>query len=159
MRIGLGYDLHRLQEGRELWLGGVKIPFEAGLLGHSDGDCLLHALIDALLGALGEGDIGQHFPNDDPRWAGVSSVKLLEEILALFQERHGKIINIDAVIIAERPRLQPYFPQLKLKLAGLLGIPPQRLNLKAKTSEGLGLIGGGQAMAAWVIALVELPNK
>jgi len=159
MRIGLGYDLHRLQEGRELWLGGVKIPFEAGLLGHSDGDCLLHALIDALLGALGEGDIGQHFPNDDPRWAGVSSVKLLEEILALFQERHGKIINIDAVIIAERPPLQPYFPQLKLKLAGLLGIPPQRLNLKAKTSEGLGLIGGGQAMAAWVIALVELPNK
>ncbi len=159
MRIGLGYDLHRLQEGRELWLGGVKIPFEAGLLGHSDGDCLLHALIDALLGALGEGDIGQHFPDDDPRWAGVSSVKLLEEILALFQERHGKIINIDAVIIAERPRLQPYFPQLKLKLAGLLGIPPQRLNLKAKTSEGLGLIGGGQAMAAWVIALVELPNK
>ncbi|OQX54174.1 MAG: 2-C-methyl-D-erythritol 2,4-cyclodiphosphate synthase [Candidatus Aminicenantes bacterium 4484_214] len=159
MRIGLGYDLHRLQEGRELWLGGVKIPFEAGLLGHSDGDCLLHALIDALLGALGEGDIGQHFPDDDPRWAGVSSVKLLEEILALFQERHGKIINIDVVIIAERPRLQPYFPQLKLKLAGLLGIPPQRLNLKAKTSEGLGLIGGGQAMAAWVIALVELPNK
>lgn len=159
MRIGLGYDLHRLQIGRELWLGGVKIPFEAGLLGHSDGDCLIHALIDALLGALGEGDIGQHFPDDDPRWAGISSVNLLQETLSLFQKRKGKIINIDAVIIAERPRLNPYFPQIKLKLAGLMGIPPQRLSLKAKTNEGLGFIGGGQAIAAWVIVLAEFPER
>jgi len=157
-RIGLGFDIHRLVEGRELWLGGVKIPFSAGLLGHSDGDCLVHALIDALLGALGEGDIGQHFPDTDERYAGISSIKLLRKVTEFYHRRQGKINHIDAVIIAEEPQLNPYFSQIKGVLAAELGLPSQRINLKAKTHERLGPIGEKKAIAAWVVVLVELPD-
>jgi len=157
-RIGLGFDIHRLAEGRTLWLGGLKIPFSAGLLGHSDGDCLVHALIDALLGALGEGDIGQHFPDTDENYAGISSLKLLRQVKEFIRRREGKIENIDAVIIAEAPRLNSYFPQMKSVLAGELGLSEDRINLKAKTHEQLGPLGAREAIAAWVVVLVELPE-
>lgn len=158
-RIGLGFDIHRLVEGRELWLGGVKIPFSAGLWGHSDGDCLVHALIDALLGALGEGDIGQHFPDTDERYAGISSLKLLREVMEFYHRREGKIKNVDAVIIAEAPRLNPYFSQMRRVLAAELGLAPERINLKAKTHEKLGPLGAQEALAAWVVVLVEFPGE
>jgi 2-C-methyl-D-erythritol 2,4-cyclodiphosphate synthase len=153
-RCGLGYDLHRLRAGRPLVLGGIEIPCAAGLLGHSDGDALVHALIDALLGAMGEGDIGQLFPDTDPRYKGARSTLLLGEVMARLKRKRLAVLHADAVIVAERPKLGPHFPAMKAALAPLLGLPAGRLGLKAKTNEGLGLIGRGRAIACWAMVLV-----
>lgn len=153
-RCGLGYDLHRLQAGRPLVLGGIEIPHPSGLLGHSDGDALAHALIDALLGAMGEGDIGQLFPDTDPRYRGVRSTVLLREVMARLKRKRLAVLHADAVVVAERPKLGPHFPAMKAVLAPLLGLPAGRLGLKAKTNEGLGLIGRGRAIACWAMVLV-----
>jgi 2-C-methyl-D-erythritol 2,4-cyclodiphosphate synthase len=153
-RCGLGYDLHRLRAGRPLVLGGIEIPHPAGLLGHSDGDALVHALIDALLGAMGEGDIGQLFPDTDPRYKGARSTLLLGEVMARLKRKRLAVLHADAVVVAERPKLGPHFPAMKAALAPLLGLPAGRLGLKAKTNEGLGLIGRGRAIACWAMVLV-----
>lgn len=151
-RVGIGYDLHRLEPGRRLILGGVEIAAERGPVGHSDGDALAHALCDALLGAAGLGDIGTHFPDIDPRWKGVSSLRFLERTAALLAERGWRIAWIDAVVIAERPKLGPHFPAMREALARSLGVAAARINLKAKTNEGLGELGRGEAIAAQAIA-------
>ena len=151
-RVGIGYDLHRLEPGRRLILGGVEIPAERGPVGHSDGDALAHAICDALLGAAGLGDIGTHFPDNDPRWKGVSSLLFLERVAAMLAERGFRIAWIDAVVIAERPKLGPYFPAMRQALAHALGISPDHINLKAKTNEGLGELGRAEAIAAHAVA-------
>ncbi len=157
-RIGFGYDIHRLEAGRRLVLGGTDVPFDAGLLGHSDGDALVHAVIDALLGALGEGDIGTHFPDTDPRIAGVRSLGLLESVMGLVRSRKAEIVNIDAVIVAEAPKMGPHIPAMKAALAPILGVPEASLGIKAKTNEGLGPVGEKQAIACYAIALLKLPD-
>ncbi len=154
-RSGIGYDLHRLAEGRKLTLGGVEVPFEKGPVGHSDGDVLSHAICDALLGAAGLGDIGTHFPDTDPKWKGVSSLLFLEHARKLLNERGLRIRHIDAVVIAERPKLGPHFPAMREALAKALEIAPEQINLKAKTHEGLGEIGRGEAIAAHAIATLK----
>jgi len=154
-RSGIGYDLHRLEAGRKLVVGGIKIPFEKGPAGHSDGDVLSHAVCDALLGAAGLGDIGTHFPDTDPKWKGVSSLVFLEHIRKLYDERSLFITHIDAVVIAERPKLGPHFAAMREALAKALGIRPEQINLKAKTNEGVDAIGRGEAIAAQAIATVE----
>lgn len=154
-RIGIGYDFHRLEAGQKLIIGGVEIPFERGAIGHSDGDALAHAICDALLGAAGLGDIGQHFPDNDPQWKGVSSLKFLSRTAALLRERQLAVAHIDATVVLERPKLAPHFPQMLKRLADALGIEPERINLKAKTMEGLEAIGRGEAIAAHAIALLE----
>ena len=151
MRIGMGYDVHRLVEGRDLIIGGVKIPYEKGLLGHSDADVLLHAIMDALLGAAALGDIGKHFPDTDPAYKGISSIKLLEKVGELLEENHVFIENIDATVIAQRPKLRPYMEEMTKNIAGALGIEENRLNLKATTEEGLGFTGTGEGMASQAI--------
>jgi len=153
-RCGLGYDLHRLAPGRPLFLGGIEIPHAAGLVGHSDGDALIHALIDALLGAMGEADIGHLFPDTDPRYKGVRSTELLREVCGRLKRKRLAVLHADAVVVAERPKLGPHFPAMKAVLAPLLGLPPDGLGLKAKTNEGLGLIGRGRAVACWAAVLV-----
>jgi len=155
-RVGIGYDIHRLVEGRRLVLGGVEIPSPRGLLGHSDGDSLSHAITDALLGAAGLGDIGQHFSDKDPRWAGANSQVFLSHVCELLAERGFQIGNIDATILAERPKLQSLMPEIQARLAETLGIDPARLNLKAKTNEGLDAIGRGEAIGAQAVALLIL---
>jgi 2-C-methyl-D-erythritol 2,4-cyclodiphosphate synthase len=154
-RAGIGYDLHRLAEGRKLILGGVEVPFEKGPVGHSDGDVLSHAICDALLGAAGQGDIGTHFPDTDPKWKGVSSLLFLEHARKLLSERGLRILHIDAVVITERPKLGPHFPAMRETLAKTLEIAPEQINLKAKTHEGLGEIGRGEAIAAHAIVTLE----
>lgn len=154
LRIGAGYDLHRFAPGRELWLGGVLIPHDQGLLGHSDADALLHAICDALLGALGAGDIGHHFPDTDPEWKGISSVVLLERVGRWVAERGYAIGNLDATVLAEQPRLAPYLEAMRLQIAGALSCSPDQVNIKATTCEGLGAIGAGEGLAAQ--ALVSL---
>ncbi len=157
MRVGMGYDVHRLVEDRKLILGGVEIPFEKGLLGHSDADVLIHAIMDALLGAAALGDIGKHFPDTDPKYRGISSVKLLQYVAELLEEHHYVVENIDATVIAQRPKLRPYMEEMTEKIAGALGIEKSRLNLKATTEEGLGFTGTGEGMAAQAICcLVHL---
>lgn len=157
MRVGMGYDVHRLVEGRKLILGGVDIPFEKGLLGHSDADVLIHAIMDALLGAAALGDIGKHFPDTDPKYKGISSVELLKHVAALLEEHNYVIENIDATVIAQRPKLRPYMEEMTANIAGALGIETDRLNLKATTEEGLGFTGSGEGMAAQAIcALINL---
>ncbi len=151
-RAGIGYDLHRLAPGRKLILGGVEIPFDKGPAGHSDGDALAHAICDALLGAAGLGDIGTHFPDDDPQWKGVSSLLFLERAQRLISSGGLHIAHIDAVVIAERPRLGPHFPAMRQALARALKIEPNRINLKAKTNEGVDAVGRGEAIAAHAIA-------
>ena len=153
-KIGFGFDVHRLVEGRPLILGGVEIPFSKGLLGHSDGDVLLHAIIDAIIGALGEGDIGQHFPDTDPNLKGISSLKLLEQTKKLLDGRKFSVHNLDATIVAQAPKLSPYFPQMKEWIASVLAVVPARINLKAKTTEGLGYTGRGEGMAAYAVVLL-----
>ena len=153
-KIGFGFDVHRLVEGRPLILGGVEIPFSKGLLGHSDGDVLLHAIIDAIIGALGEGDIGQHFPDTDPNLKGISSLKLLEQTKKLLDGRKFSVHNLDATIVAQEPKLSPYFPQMKERIASVLAVVPARINLKAKTTEGLGYTGRGEGMAAYAVVLL-----
>ena len=154
MRIGQGYDVHRLVEGRDLILGGVKIPYEKGLLGHSDADVLIHAVMDALLGAAALGDIGQHFPDTDPAYQGISSVELLERVGALLEERGYIIENIDATIIAQRPKLAPWRPQMAVNIAEALHLDAGRVSVKATTEEGLGFTGSGEGISAQAICLL-----
>jgi 2-C-methyl-D-erythritol 2,4-cyclodiphosphate synthase len=154
-RSGIGYDLHRLAAGRKLMIGGIEVPFDKGPVGHSDADVLSHAICDALLGAAALGDIGTHFPDTDPKWNGVSSLLFLEQTRKLLDERSTRIIHIDAIVICERPKLGPYFPRMRAALAKSLGIAPEQVNLKAKTNEGTGEIGRGEAIAAQAVATLE----
>jgi 2-C-methyl-D-erythritol 2,4-cyclodiphosphate synthase len=153
-RIGVGNDIHRLVESRKLILGGVEIPFERGLLGHSDGDSLTHAITDALLGAAALGDIGSHFSDKDPRWAGADSLLFLRHACGLLEERGFEIANVDATILAERPKMAPHIPEMKARLAEAMGIDQSQINIKAKTNEGLDAIGCGEAIAAQAVALI-----
>lgn len=155
MRVGIGYDVHRFKEGRRLVIGGIEIPGEVGLVGHSDADVLLHAIIDALLGAAGLGDIGQHFPPDDPQWKNARSLDLLGRVLVLVREAAFEVGNVDATVIAERPRLAAHIPAMRERIASALGIDMGRVNLKAKTHEGLGALGRGEGIAAMAVALAE----
>ena len=153
-RVGIGYDIHRLADGRRLILGGVEIPFEKGLMGHSDADVLTHAICDALLGAAALGDIGTHFPDSEPQFAGVSSLDLLGRVVELVDEAGFLVANIDSVILAERPRMAPYIQTMRERLAAVLNIEVTQISVKAKTGEGLESVGRGEAMAAQVIALL-----
>lgn len=159
LRIGHGYDVHRLVEGRRLILGGVDIPWERGLLGHSDADVLVHAVMDALTGAARLGDIGKLFPDTDPRYAGISSLKLLAEVERLLGEKGFAVVNIDAVLLAQAPKVGPYRPQMAANIAGALGIEAEQVNVKATTEEGLGFTGDGSGMAAHAVALLEKLNE
>lgn len=155
MRVGMGYDVHRLVEGRKLILGGVEIPYEKGLLGHSDADVLLHAVMDALLGAAALGDIGKHFPDNDERYKGISSVVLLRHVAALLEEKCFVIENIDATVIAQRPKLLPYMEQMKKNIAEALNLDPGRVNIKATTEEGLGFTGSGEGISSQAVCLLQ----
>ena len=155
MKVGIGYDVHRLVEGRKLIIGGVEIPHEKGLLGHSDADVLLHAIGDALLGAAGLGDLGEHFSDKDPQYKGASSLVLLKKIVALLQEHGYKINNVDAVVIAEAPKLSPYKLQMKKNISEVLEISETEINVKATTEEGMGFTGLKQGMAAWACATID----
>ncbi len=155
IRIGLGYDLHRLTEGRRLVLGGVEIPFAKGLLGHSDADVLVHALIDALLGAAGEGDIGGLFPDIDARFKDAAGTALLVAVMDRLRSKRLAVRHVDCVVVAEAPKIGPHVSRMKETLAPLLGLAPDRLGIKAKTNEGTGLIGEGGAIACWAVALLE----
>ncbi len=155
MRIGIGYDVHSLQTGRKLVLGGVHIPFDRGLLGHSDADVLLHAICDALLGAAALGDIGQHFPDTDPAYKNIESLLLLSQVNLRLAEAGYRVKNIDSTIIAQEPRLSPYLEAMKNNIASELGISPTRVNVKATTSEKLGFEGRGEGISAQAIALID----
>ncbi len=155
MRIGHGYDVHRLVPDRRLVLGGVEIPFERGLLGHSDADVLTHAVMDALLGAAALGDIGQHFPDHDPAYAGADSLVLLDQVTVLLAERGWRVGNVDATVIAQRPKLASYIPQMRANLARRMGAELEQINVKATTEEGLGFTGGGEGIAAHAVVLLE----
>jgi 2-C-methyl-D-erythritol 2,4-cyclodiphosphate synthase len=155
MRVGLGYDVHRLVPGRKLILGGTDIPFGKGLLGHSDADALAHAVCDALLGAAGMDDIGAHFPDTSPEFEDISSMILLERTAAMIRQEGFSIVNIDATVFAQAPKISPYKSQMREKLSHTLGIPADRVNIKATTSEGLGTIGAGEGIGAMCAALIE----
>ena len=155
VRIGHGYDVHRLVEGRRLILGGVDIPWERGLLGHSDADVLTHAVMDALLGAAGLGDIGRHFPDTDPAYAGADSLRLLAHVAALLRERGFTVGNVDATVLAQRPKLAPHIPQMRDNLARTMEVGPEQVNVKATTEEGLSFTGSGEGMAAHAVVLIE----
>lgn len=155
MRIGMGYDVHRLTEGRDLILGGVKIPYEKGLLGHSDADVLLHAVMDALLGAAALGDIGKHFPDTDPAYEGASSIKLLEYVGKLLEERLYVVENIDATIIAQKPKMAPHIEKMRRNIAAALHLELDQVNVKATTEEGLGFTGTGEGISAQAVACLE----
>lgn len=157
MRIGMGYDVHRLTEGRDMIIGGVKIPYEKGLLGHSDADVLLHAICDALLGAAALGDIGKHFPDTDPAYKGISSLVLLEKVGELIQEKSFFIENIDATIIAQAPKMRPYIDTMRENIANALGIMVEQVNVKATTEEGLGFTGSGEGISSQAICLLTSP--
>ncbi|MFC2163691.1 2-C-methyl-D-erythritol 2,4-cyclodiphosphate synthase [Acidobacteriota bacterium] len=159
MRVGIGYDIHRLVDGRDLYLGGIKISFPKGLLGHSDGDCLIHAIADALLGALGEGDIGQQFPDTEDKFQGIRSFELLQQIMHMMNDKKARIDNIDSIIVAEQPRLVPHVPAMKEVLCPILNIEEAALGIKAKTHEGLGPLGHGEAIAAWASVLITLEES
>ena len=154
MRVGFGFDVHRLVPGRKLILCGVEIPYDYGLMGHSDADVATHALIDALLGAAGLGDIGEHFPDTDERFRGISSLKLLKETLRLLEEKGFFPVNADLTLVCERPKLKPYKEAMRKTLAETLGLRPQDVNLKAKTTEGLGFVGRKEGIAAYAVALI-----
>lgn len=151
MRVGMGYDVHRLEEGRELVLGGVKVPYEKGLLGHSDADVLLHAIMDALLGAAAQGDIGKHFPDTDSAYKGISSIKLLEHVAGILEDEGFLVENIDATVIAQRPKLREYIDRMRENIADTLGIEVNQVNVKATTEEGLGFTGVGEGISAQAI--------
>ena len=155
MRVGMGYDVHKLTEGRKLILGGVEIPYEKGLLGHSDADVLLHAIMDALLGAASLGDIGKHFPDTDPKYKGISSMKLLEHVAGLIAEKGYIVENIDATIIAQKPKMAPHIPQMRKNMADALGIPESKINVKATTEEGLGFTGSGEGISSQAICALQ----
>jgi 2-C-methyl-D-erythritol 2,4-cyclodiphosphate synthase len=154
MRIGLGYDAHRLAAGRPLILGGVEIPYEKGLSGHSDADVLSHAVGDALLGAVGAGDLGTHFPDRDPAYKGISSLVLLARIMEVVRERGFQPVNVDATIVAQEPRLAPHIPAMQANLAPILGLTPADVNVKATSTEHMGFAGRGEGMAAYAVVLV-----
>ncbi len=155
MRIGHGYDVHKLVQDRDLILGGVKIEYELGLLGHSDADVLLHAVSDALLGAAGLGDIGRHFPDTDPKFKGADSLKLLENVGEKVKAAGYRVSNIDVTMIAQKPKLAPHIPQMVLNIAGAVGIDPSRVNVKATTEEKLGFTGEGLGMSCHAVCLLE----
>lgn len=155
MRIGHGYDVHRLVEGRRLVLGGVEIPWEKGLLGHSDADVLLHALMDAILGAAALGDIGRHFPDSDERYAGADSRMLLGEVARLLHASGFRLVNADCTILAQRPKLMGYIPQMRRNIAQMLGVDLSAVSVKATTEEGLGFTGDGSGIAAHAVVLIE----
>ena len=154
MRVGMGYDVHKLTTDRELILGGVTIPYEKGLLGHSDADVLVHAVMDALLGAAALGDIGKHFPDTDPKYKGISSITLLKHVAQLLEENHYLIENIDATIIAQRPKLQPFMPEMVKNIADALGIAENQVNVKATTEEGRGFTGAGEGSSSQAVCLL-----
>lgn len=154
MRIGMGYDVHKLVENRKLIIGGVEIPYEKGLLGHSDADVLLHAISDAILGAAALGDIGKHFPDTDPSYKGADSLKLLEEVVKLVNDKGYVIENIDSTIIAQKPKMAPHIPQMRANIAKALGVDIDRVNVKATTEEGLGFTGAGEGISSQAIALL-----
>jgi 2-C-methyl-D-erythritol 2,4-cyclodiphosphate synthase len=155
IRIGNGYDIHRLGPDRDLILGGIKIDHELGLEGHSDADVLTHAIMDAMLGALSLGDIGHYFPPTDPQWKGADSLKLLEQVNQLLRDRGWRVSNIDSVVVAERPKLKPHITAMRDRLAGVLGIEPDRVGVKATTNEKLGPTGREEGICAYAVALIE----
>jgi 2-C-methyl-D-erythritol 2,4-cyclodiphosphate synthase len=155
IRCGIGYDVHRLVEGRKLILGGVEIPYDRGLDGHSDADVLSHAIADALLGAMGEGDIGHHFPNTDETIRGISSLEILRHVRSLLAEKNARMTNVDATLVVEAPKLQPHIDRIRAKIGAALGCDASRVNIKATTNEGLGTIGRGEGMACIATAMVE----
>lgn len=155
-RSGIGYDAHRLAPGRKLILGGVEIPHDRGLDGHSDADVLCHAIADALLGAVGESDIGHHFPNTDESIRGMSSLEILQRTNALLSRMRARAVNVDATLIAEAPKIAPHIPAMREKIAAALALEPSRVSIKATTNEGLGAIGRGEGMAAMAVATVEM---
>jgi 2-C-methyl-D-erythritol 2,4-cyclodiphosphate synthase len=154
LRVGCGFDVHRLEPGRPFLVGGLEIPSDRGPVGHSDGDALLHALADALLGAAGLGDLGTLFPDTDRRWAGARSARLLVEVVARVATGGWKIVNVDAVVLCESPRLAPHRDRIRASVAGALGVSPDRVNVKGKTAERLGALGAGEAVAAFATALL-----
>lgn len=154
-KIGHGYDIHRTAEGRKMIIGGVEIPYEKGLLGHSDADVLIHAIIDSLLGAMGKGDIGTHFPDTDDKYLNIDSALLLQRTMEIMKDEGYTVGNIDSTVIAQRPKLNPHIPQIKDRLAQIMGIPSERVNVKAKTEEGLGYIGAGDAISAHAVVIIE----
>jgi 2-C-methyl-D-erythritol 2,4-cyclodiphosphate synthase len=158
IRVGLGFDLHPLEEGRPLILGGVTVPFERGLGGHSDADVLTHAISEAMLGALALGDLGRVFPDSDQRYKGISSLLLLREVNELVASRGGRISNVDATVIAQAPKLGPWLPEMAKRLAEALGIEPGRMSVKAKSPEGLGLLGRQEGIAAMAVVALEVEN-
>ena len=155
MRIGMGYDVHKLTEGRDLIIGGVTIPYEKGLLGHSDADVLVHAIMDALLGAAALGDIGKHFPDTDPQYKGISSMKLLEHVRLLLEKNGYVVENIDATVIAQKPKLRPYIAQMEENIAKTLGIVKEQINIKATTEEGLGFTGTEEGISSQAICMLN----
>jgi len=154
-RVGFGFDLHPLVTGRPLVLGGLTVPSDVGLDGHSDADVLSHAIGEALLGALALGDLGRHFPDTDPRWKGVSSLVLLEAVIELVRSRGGRLVNVDATVLAQAPRLSPHLPEMAKRLAGVLGLAVDQVSVKAKSPEGLGLVGRREGIAAMAVVSVE----
>jgi 2-C-methyl-D-erythritol 2,4-cyclodiphosphate synthase len=158
VHIGIGYDVHQLVAGRKLVLGGVEIPHPKGLDGHSDADALMHAICDAVLGALGEGDIGHFFPNTDPRWKGVPSKVFLEEASRIVTLRNGKIVNVDATVIAQEPKIYPHIAEMKRRIAAALDVSEKQIGVKATTNELMGFIGREEGIAAMAVASVNLPE-
>lgn len=154
IRVGHGYDVHRLTAGRKLVLGGVDIPYELGLLGHSDADVLVHAVLDALIGAIGLGDIGKHFPDTDPAYQGISSMVLAERVAELLRDNGFSVGNIDATVVAQKPKLLPYIPKMKSNIADVFGLPSDRVNIKATTEEQLGFTGRGEGISAHAVCLI-----
>lgn len=157
LRVGMGYDVHQLVEGRKLIMGGVEIPHTKGLLGHSDADVLIHAIMDALIGAIGEGDIGKHFPDTDDKYKGISSMKLLEHVSAILKDRQAVIHNIDATIIAQRPKMAPHIETMKENVAAALDLKVTQVNIKATTEEKLGFTGAEQGISSQAVCLIDLP--
>jgi 2-C-methyl-D-erythritol 2,4-cyclodiphosphate synthase len=155
MRVGFGYDVHALVTGRPLFLGGIEIPYVLGLQGHSDADVLLHAICDALLGAIGEGDIGKHFPDTDPQYRNIRSTVLLKRVIDKVKEKGSHLVNIDATVVAQKPKLSEFIPRMVKQIADVLEIDPGRVNVKATTTEGLGFAGRGEGIGAYAVALVE----
>ncbi len=155
MRVGIGYDVHKLVEGRKLILGGVEIPYEKGLLGHSDADVIVHAIMDALLGAAALGDIGQHFPDTDPAYEGISSIELLSKVGELLEEKDYEVVNIDSIIIAQKPKMMPHLREMMRNVAGALGIEEGQVSVKATTEEHLGFTGRGEGIAAQAVCCIQ----
>jgi 2-C-methyl-D-erythritol 2,4-cyclodiphosphate synthase len=154
-RVGFGYDVHRLVEGRPLILGGVKIPYIRGLLGYSDADVLTHAIIDAILGALGKGDIGRHFPDSDPAYKGAESLSLLKQVVKILHDERFEVNNLDATLVAQRPKLAPYLNDMEARLSGILQVDPQVVSVKASTTEGLGFCGREEGLAAYAVVTLK----